>query len=126
MPIENVINDKEKVVYTICRGVMSLEDFTEHMKRIWIDTRYYGYHELFDTTLADWADFDFGYLFTIAEKASRLTSFDPNTKLALVVLEGKPKALADFYKNIKGMLPANSREMKAFYSKEEALAWLKS
>jgi len=126
MPIENVINDKEKIVYTICRGVMTLEDFTEHMKRIWSDTKYYGYHELLDTTLGDWTDFDFGFLFTIAEKASRLTSFDPNTKVAYVVQEGKQKALTDFYKNIKAMLPVNSRKLETFYSKEEAIAWLKS
>ena len=126
MCIENIIDEKEKVIHTICSGVMTLEDFTDHMKRIWSDTKYYGYNELLDTTQGDWTDFDFGYLFTIAEKASRLNTFDPNTKVAFVVQEGKPKALTDFYKNIKGMLPANSREMKAFYSKEEALAWLKS
>lgn len=126
MPIDNVINEVEKRVYTVCRGVMTLEDFKEYINRIWGDARCYGFNELFDTRPADWSEFDFANLFVVAKSAAQSGTIDPNTKLAWVVLEGKQKALTDFYKNIKAMLPVNSRELQAFYSEEEALKWLES
>lgn len=127
MPIENSVDMEEKIVYSICRGVMTEEDFAEYVKNVWSDRRYYGFNELFDVTQGDWSDFDYGYLFTVAKRASILTTIDPDSKLAWVVLEGKQKELTDFYKAAKAMNAERpGRALEAFYSKEEALDWLRS
>ena len=103
---------------------MTLEDFKDYVKRIWSDARCYGYDELFDIRQGEWDNFDFSDLFVVASDAAQLATVDPGTKLAWVVLEGKQKALTDFYKNLKAVLPVESRALKAFYTEEEAIAWL--
>lgn len=124
MPIKNIINDSEKIVYSICNGEMSLDDFKVYVDSVWRDARCYGYNELFDTRQADWENFDFTNLFVVASDAARLGTLDPYSKLAWLVLEGKQKALTDFYKNAKALLPVNSRKMQAFFSEQEAIEWL--
>ena len=124
MPIENTINDDEKVIYSTCVGVMAPEDFDDYVHRIWNTADHFGYNEFFDVTQGDWSTFDFGYLLTVAQNAAKLFTIDPNSKLAWLVLEGKQKELTDFYKAAKLMTNAASRELEAFYSKEEALKWL--
>lgn len=124
MSIENDIDDEKKIIYSRCKNVMSLQDFRDYIDRIWGDARYFGYNELFDTRPADWTDFDFSNLFVVAGNAAQLSTIDPSSKLAWVVLEGKQKALTDFYKEAKKMLPVSSRSLKSFYSEEDALDWL--
>lgn len=125
MPINNHVDDNEKIVYSICSGVMTNEDFVQYVNRIWTHSTYFGYNELFDTTKADWSEFDFSFLFDVAERAAKLSTIDPNSKLAWVVLEGKQKQLTDFYKSAKGVMNVNSRSLEAFYSENEAMQWLK-
>lgn len=124
MPINNTIDAKEKMIYSICTGVMTKEDFIEYVNNIWGHDTYYGYNELFDTTEADWSEFDFGFLFTVAENAAKLNTIDPESKLAWLVLEGKQKELTDFYKSAKVLMDVKSRSLEAFYSKDEAMQWL--
>ena len=124
MPINNSIDDNEKIVYSICSGVMTSDDFVLYINRIWSHATYFGYNELFDTRDADWTEFDFGFLFKVAENAAKLNTIDPGSKLAWVVLEGKQKELTDFYKSAKGLMNVKSRSLQAFYSKEEAMQWL--
>ena len=125
MAIKNTINEEEKIIYSICTGVMMLEDFDIYIENIWGDGKYFGFNELFDTTQADWDDFDFGYLFTVAKNAAKLGTIYPDSKLAWVVLEGKQKELTNFYKAAKLSLPVKSRALEAFYSRNEAIQWLK-
>jgi len=125
MPIHNTINQEEKIIYSSCSGLMTKNDFDDYIKRIWIDCKYFGFNELFNTVNGDWGKFDFGYLFDIAETAAQLKTIDPDSKLAWVILEGKQKELTDFYKTAKSFLPAKSRSLEAFYSTDEAMRWLK-
>jgi len=124
MPILNDINHEQRCIYTTCSGLMAAQDFDEYMARIWTDSSNYGYNELFDTTQADWSDFDFNYLFEIAQQAAKLTAIDHNSKLAWHVTEGKDKALTDFYITAKSLITTESRSLEAFYDRQEALCWL--
>ena len=126
MPISNSINQQEKIIYSVCTGVMAEEDFDSYISNIWSDDTYYGFNELFDTTEADWSKFNFSYLLNISKAASKLNTIDPDSKLAWVVLEGKQKELTDFYKAAKSLTNTRSRSLEAFYSKDEALRWLKT
>lgn len=117
---------EEKIIYSVCAGVMKEEDFVIYQKETWGHDEYYGFNEVFDTVQADWSEFDFGYLFAVAKAAGKLKSLDPNSKLAWVVLEGKQKQLTDFYKAAKSLMPTKSRSFKAFYSNDEAMQWLKN
>ena len=125
MPIINTIDQVEKIIYTQCTGLMKKEDFDCYVNEIWSHGRYYGFKELFDTVLADWSEFDFAYLFTLAEHAAKLQTIDTNSKLAWVVLEGKQKELTDFYKSAKLLMNVKSRPLESFYSKSKAMQWLK-
>lgn len=125
MPINNTIDQKEKIIYSICTGVMKEEDFDVYLKEIWGHDKYYGFNELFDTVQADWSEFDFGYLFSVIEGAAKLKTIDPDSKLAWVVMEGKQKELTDFYKSAKSLMQGKSRSLEAFYSIDEAMQWLK-
>lgn len=124
MPVDNIINEAEKRIYTVCRGVMSLDDIMEYLERVWRDARHYGFNELFDVTRGDWSKFDFCDLFIVARDVAQLATIDPGSKLAWVVLEGKQMELTKFYTNIKAMLPVSSRELRSFYSEQEAIKWL--
>ncbi|MDH5570577.1 MAG: hypothetical protein OEY89_02355 [Gammaproteobacteria bacterium] len=126
MPIKNTINQEEKIIYSICEGLMVREDFDLYVSRIWSHYKYYGFNELFDTVQGDWSEFDFGYLFSVAETAAKLKTIDTNSKLAWVVLEGKQKELTDFYRSAKLLLPVKSRSLEAFYLYDEAMQWLKA
>ena len=126
MPINNTVNEDERIIYSICSGVMKPEDFDLYINTIWSHNEYYGFNELFDTVEADWSKFDFSYLFDIAKKAAALTTIDSNSKLAWIVLKGKQKELTDFYKAAKSLTQGQSRTLEAFYSKEDALQWLNS
>ena len=126
MPIENTVNKEERIIYSICTGIMKEEDFNVYINKIWSHSEHYGFNELFDTTQADWSDFDFGYLFNVAERAAKLNTIDPDSKLAWIVLEGKQKELTDFYKAAKSLTHGKSRSLEAFYSKDDAMHWLKS
>lgn len=126
MPINNTVNEDERIIYSICSGVMKPEDFDLYINTIWSHNEYYGFKELFDTVEADWSKFDFSYLFDIAKKAAALTTIDSNSKLAWIVLKGKQKELTDFYKAAKSLTQGQSRTLEAFYSKEDALQWLNS
>ena len=125
MPITTLINQEERIIYSTCSEIMTEGDFAYYIYEIWSHDKYYGFNELFDTVNGDWSEFDFSYLFKIAEKASKLTTIDPNSKLAWLVLEGKQKELTDFYKAAKSIIQTRSRALEAFYSRDEALEWLK-
>ena len=106
--------------------MMSLDDFYVYIADVWHDPGHYGFNELFDTTQADWSQFDYNLLLKLAQSAAKLQTLDPESKLAWVVLEGKQKDLTDFYKSAKSMLPVKSRKLEAFHSREQALKWLES
>jgi len=124
MPIINTVDKENRIIYSICTGVMKKEDFDTYVREMWGHKDHYGFNELFDTVQADWSDFDFSYLFSVAETAALLNTIDPNSKLAWVVLEGKQKELTDFYKSAKSLTHGSSRALEAFYSRDEAMAWL--
>lgn len=124
MPIDNDINHDLRCIFTVCSGVMTMEDFDLYIVRIWSDSSHYGYNELFDSREADWSGFDFGYLLEVAHKAALLSAIDPNSKLAWVVEQGRQKELTDFYKTAKSMITSRSRQLEAFYDHDEAMRWL--
>lgn len=124
VPIESLINEEDRIVYTCCRGEMGLDDFKVYMAEVWGHMRYYGYNELFDASQGDWSNFDFSYLFTVAAEASKLGSLDPASRMAWLIKQGKQKELTDFYSTAKSVLPVNSRSLQAFYDRDEALQWL--
>ena len=126
MPIESTINNAEKIIYSTCSGIMTQEDFDHYIDRVWRTNEHYYFNEVFDTTQADWNDFEFNYLFHVAKAAASLNTINPETKLAWVVLEGKQKELTDFYKAAKSLTLANSRGLEAFYSKDKAMDWLQN
>lgn len=125
MPIQNTVDDAQKIIYSTCTGIMAPEDFPDYVSRIWGTGQYFGYNEFFDVTQADWSQFDYGFLLDVAENAAKLSTIDPNSKLAWLVLEGKQKELTDFYKAAKALGGSKSRQLQAFYSRKEALQWLK-
>ncbi len=126
MPIHNSVDEKERIVYSICSGTMKPEDFVDYINEIWSHGNYYGFNELFDTREADWSQFKFSYLIEVAKRASQLRTIDPGSKLAWIVIEGKQKELTDFYKSAKLMTPGTSRQLEAFNSEEEAMRWLRA
>lgn len=124
MAIFNKVDEDQKIVYTRCTGLMTIEDFTDYITRVWGDFTHYGYNELFDLVDGDWSEFEFGFLLEIAREAARLKTIDYDSKLAWVLQDGKQKELVDFYKTAKALLPVQSRSLKAFYSRDEAMKWL--
>ncbi|ATX82292.1 hypothetical protein Ga0123462_1429 [Mariprofundus ferrinatatus] len=126
MPIQNSVDTNERIVYSTCVGKMSKEDFIEYVKEIWSHGDYYGFNELFDVTRGDWSEFNFSYLIEVAKNAAMLRTIDPESKLAWVVLEGKQRELTEFYKSVKLLTQGNrSRSLEAFYSKGDAMRWLR-
>ncbi|MDH5259594.1 MAG: hypothetical protein OEX07_16380 [Gammaproteobacteria bacterium] len=125
MAIVNTIDEKDKIIYTTCVGVMEEKDFDDYLVRIWGHDKYYYFNELFDTVSADWSLFNFSYLLDFARAAATLNTLNPNTRLAWVVLEGKQKELTDFYKAAKSLTKVKSRELQSFESRKDALLWLK-
>jgi len=125
MPINNTINEEERIIYTTCSGVMKAEDFDDYLVRIWGHDKYFYYNELFDLSNADWSTFDFSYLLGLAQAAAKLKTLNHKTKLAMIVIEGKQKELTEFYKAAKSLTNVKSRAIEKFESKEEALQWLK-
>lgn len=124
MTIVNTIDHEQGLINTVCSGDMTSEDFDAYLVRIWSDDSHFGYNELFDTTSANWEQFDFGYLLELSAKAAKLTTIDPKSKLAWVVLEGKQKQLTDFYQAAKSLITTKSRSLEAFNDRKEALQWL--
>lgn len=124
MPIKSVVKLEEKMIYTDCVGIMQLSDFDEYMDEVWSSSDVYGCNELFDTTNADWSQFNFSDLLSIAHKASRLITIDPKSKLAWVIRDEIQEELVGFYKTAKESLPVSSRSMVPFYTKEDALKWI--
>jgi len=124
MPIKVTIDPDARIIYSTCMGTMTEEDFVKYQQWPWGDNTYYGFNELFDVTQADWSGFNFSFLLTVADNASKLGTLDPQSKLAWVILEGKQKALTDFYKAAKSTVTTKSRQLQAFYSREEAMSWL--
>ncbi|MDH5396263.1 MAG: hypothetical protein OEW97_08300 [Gammaproteobacteria bacterium] len=124
MTIENIIDQDNKIILTLCSGVMVPEDFDIYVLRIWSDATYFEYNEIFDATHANWDDFDFSHLLAVAKKAAMNGYLNPNSKLAWVISEGKQKALTEFYTAAKLSLPVNSREFKPFYNQADAMKWL--
>lgn len=126
MPIINTIDEKEKIIYTTCSGVMENKDFDDYLIRIWGHDKYFYYNELFDTVNdADWNSFDYNYLIGFAQAAAKLKTINTETKLAWIVIEGKQKELTDFYKAAKSFTNVKSRALESFESKEKALQWLR-
>lgn len=126
MPINNTLDHDEKIIYSICTGLMTEQDFVEYIKRIWSHDAHYGYNEVFNTVEGNWDNFDFGFLLKVAENAAKLQTIDTDTKLAWIVLEGKQKDLTTFYKAAKSLTNTKSRSLEAFYSIDEAMTWLQS
>ncbi len=126
MPIQNAIDQKDRIIYSTCMGTMKVEDFAEYIEEIWSHGKYFGFNELFDTTQADWSEFRYSDLFEVAKNASQLYTIDPKSKLAWVVLEGKQRELTDYYKSVKSMTQGNSRFLEAFNSKSKAMRWLEA
>lgn len=124
MTIENIIDEDNKIIHTICSGVMVPEDIDLYILRIWSDGTYFNFNEFFDTRQANWDDFDFSHLFSIAKKAAMNGYLNPDSKLAFIISEGKQKALTEFYMAAKSSLPVNSREFKSFYNQADAMKWL--
>lgn len=124
MPINNTIDKDKKIIYSICTGVMTKEDFDLYISTIWSIDDHFGFNELFDTVEGDWSEFDFSYLLDIAKTAATLSTIDSNSKLAWLVLEGKQKELTDFYKAAKSLTSGQNRTLEAFYTKEDAMRWL--
>lgn len=124
MPIKNEIKHEQRCIYTMCSGLISAQDIDEYLARIWTDITLYGYNEFFDATRADWRNVDFDYLFEIAQQASKLTVIDNNTKLAWFVAGQSEKEKADFYVSAKSLITSESRSIKAFFDRDEALRWL--
>lgn len=124
MPIKNEIDHHQKCIYSICTGVMCTDDFDEYLADIWTNSSHFGYNEFFDTTEADWSQYDVMSLMSIAQKATQLTAIDANSKLAWLVSDEKVKQLTDEYKATKSLMNVQSRKLQAFFSREEALLWL--
>ena len=124
MPIKNEINNEQRCIYTMCSGLISAQDIEEYLARIWTDISLYGYNEFFDATQADWQKVDFNYLFEVAQQASKLTAIDNNSKLAWFISGNSEKEKADFYVSAKSLITTESRSIKAFYDRDEALEWL--
>ena len=124
MPIKNEINQEQHCIYTMCSGLILPNDIDEYLARIWTDLSNYGYNEFFDATQADWREFDFKYLFEVAQQASKLTAIDNNSKLAWYVATAEDKEKADYYVSAKLLITDESRIIKAFFDRNEALDWL--
>lgn len=124
MPIKNEINHHQKCIYSTCTGVMCTDDFEDYLADIWTNSSHFGYNEFFDTTEADWSQYDVMSLMSIAQKATQLTAIDANSKLAWLVCDEKVKQLTDEYKATKSLMNVHSRKLQAFFSREEALLWL--
>ena len=126
MPVKSEVDTENRIIYTLCQGEMAVADIQQYLNELWSDSTYYGFNELFDAREGGWDNFDFGSLIAVAKEAASLNAFDPESKLAWLVVDEKTKMLTDFYKAAKASLPANSRNFKSFYSADEAMDWLKS
>jgi len=125
MAVTSTADHEGRIVFTLCTGTVTLQDIKAYQLTAWRDPSLYGYNELFDLTTSDFSNISFSDLIDIAQKASRLTMLDPNSRFAFLTATTHHEELADFYISLKAMSDAASREIKKFSSREDALTWLK-
>jgi hypothetical protein len=124
MPIESSVKRQERLVHTVCHGIITPEDFIDYQQGVWQDESLFGFNELFDTRPGDFSQFQFTDLLTVARNAAQIPAIDPHSKFAIIITHGRLEDLLQFYATAKNALPARSRAIKSFYCEEEAMKWL--
>lgn len=124
MPIVSTPDHDQRIVHTVCSGLITLAEIEQYQYTVWLEPSIYGYNELFDIVDSDFSQIEFGDLITIAQNASKLYMLDPTSRFAFLISTPHHKQLAEFYISAKSLAKGPSRDLKCFASREAALAWL--
>ncbi len=124
MPIQSTPDHELRIVYTVCRGQVTLEDVRHYQTTVWLDPDIYGYGELYDFADSDYSAVQFGDLIVIAQQAAKLYMLDPSARFAFLTHTPQQEKVAEFYMAAKSFSSEPSRAIKNFSSREKAMAWL--
>jgi len=124
MPINSTIDPDNRLVLTVCTGVISMNDFHYYLYEFLAKNEIKGCNEIFDTTAADWSNISYSDLMTVSQKAGEIAAIDNGTKFAWVVGGPEVKELTEFYKTTKLLQTKKSRILRAFDGFDEAMHWI--
>ena len=124
MPVTSTPDHKLRIVLTICSGLVTLEEVEHYQKITWSVPGIYSYNELFDFSDSDISNISCGDLLTIAERASKAYTLDPDSRFAFLTSTQDHQRIADFYIAAKAITKGPSREIRSFTPLDLAMAWL--
>jgi hypothetical protein len=124
MPISFEVVRENGYVHSRCHGEMQVDDYVQHIKTVWSNPDNHGFNELINATAGDFSNFFFTELLSVLAAVALADEVSPNTRLAIVVCEGKQKALTDFYLNAKAASEVEKMETQVFFDEEQALNWV--
>lgn len=126
MPIQSTADHENRILHTVCRGRLTLQDIETYQGSAWQEPTIYGYNELYDFADSDYSDVSFGDLLTVAQNSSKLYMLDPDSRFAFLTHTPQHEEIADFYIAARSLASTPSREIRKFSLREEAMDWLLS
>ena len=126
MPIKSHIDKDQKMIHTVCTGVITKHDFDFYLNEFLSKNDITGCNEIFDTRKGDWSQINYSDLVAIALKSMGIENIDVTTKFAWVVDEDEVNAMTNFYKESKIFHDKKSRVLYSFYNYDDAMNWLRS
>ena len=124
MPVTSTPDHKLRIVLTICSGLVTLEEIEHYQNTTCLVPDVYGYNELFDFSDSDFSNISYSNLLTIAERASKAYTLDPDSRFAFLTSTQDHQRIADFYIAAKAITKGPSREIRSFTPLDLAMAWL--
>ena len=124
MPVSARPDHQLRIVYTICSGLLTIDEIEHYQKTFWLKPEIYGYNELFDLSAADISNIRTEHLIKMAENVAKQYMLDTDSRLALLIGNKNQIPVAEFYLAAKLLLPVPTRDTKMFDSKDKAMKWL--
>ena len=123
MPVTETVHDDIRLVHTVATGVLTRDDFIDHIKRTWRGNAISDYDEIVDATAADASHLTADDLLAIVNSG---VEFDPDDmpKLALCVSSDLAYGIGRMFSSMREVHDKNAREIQVFRNLAEAEAWL--
>ncbi|MDH5516986.1 MAG: hypothetical protein OEY36_04075 [Gammaproteobacteria bacterium] len=126
MTITTTPDHQSRILHTVSRGTVTLQQIEHYQNTVWLEPSIYGYNELYDVTKSDYSSISFSELIGISQTASHLYMIDPNSRFAFLTATQNHIELAEFYMAARSLSKTASREIRSFQSRSDALEWLSS
>lgn len=123
MPVTETIHDDARLVHTVATGVLTRDDFIDHIERTWRGKPIADYDEIVDATTADASQLTAEDLLAIVNSG---VEFDPEMtpKLALCVSSDLAYGIGRMFGSMREVHDKNAREIRVFRELAEAESWL--